>query len=160
MKIAETYTYNFPTYALSALINGDYSGLEDNDRENLEAFLERESYIDHWATMRDKSALQTFAWFERDRKHLELLDTSSDETILEFWDSEVNEIIEDGFITPPKLYMNINDGKNWHDEMMDYADYLGLLGSYACPDPHFCRSPEFGLACDCVAVIGVVWEKS
>lgn len=48
MEPAETYTYNFPAYALSALINEDCSGLEPEDCENLEAFLELESHIDEW----------------------------------------------------------------------------------------------------------------
>ena len=80
MKITEQYTYNFPTYALSALFNGDYSGIDDEDIENLEAFLERESYID-------------------------------------VWDCEPDE------------------------------------------EPSFTPHPEFGLACDCITVIGTVFEK-
>ena len=48
MKIAEKYTYDFPAYALSALFNGDYSGMEQEDIDNLEAFLKREDYIDAW----------------------------------------------------------------------------------------------------------------
>ena len=79
MNIKETYTYNFPAYALSALFNGDYSGLEQEDIDNLEDFLKRESYIDIW-------------------------DCGEDE-------------------------------------------------------PSFTRYPEFGLACDCVDVTGVVFDK-
>jgi len=80
MNIKETYTYQFPTYALSALFNGDYSGLDDEDIENLEAFLKRESYIDVW-------------------------DCDSDD------------------------------------------------------EGSFTSHPEFGLACDCIEVTGVVFEK-
>lgn len=43
------YRYpNFPTYALSALINGDYSGLTEEDKANLEDFLTDEFYVEHW----------------------------------------------------------------------------------------------------------------
>ena len=33
MNIKEQYEYTFPAYALSALINGDYSGLEEGDEK-------------------------------------------------------------------------------------------------------------------------------
>lgn len=46
MQITETYRYRFPAYALSALFNGDYSGLDKEDAENLNSFLEMEAYID------------------------------------------------------------------------------------------------------------------
>ena len=82
----EHYEYTFPSYALSALINGDYSGLEKEDESALNAFLEREKGIDVW-------------------------DIKSDE--------ETGESCE----------------------------------------PYFSRNPEFGLACDCVDVIGTVFEK-
>ena len=78
VNIAETYNYTFPAHALSALINGDYSGLDDVDEAYLQVFLQRESHIDHW-------------------------DVKSDAT-------------------------------------------------------YFSKYPEFGLACDCVDVVGIVWE--
>jgi len=80
MKIKEKHTYTFPSYAISALINGDYSGLEEDDEKNLKGFLKRESYIDEW-------------------------DVDSDQ------------------------------------------------------DPSFTSHPAFGLACDCVEVTGIVWDK-
>ena len=86
MNIEHKFEYTFPSYALSALINGDYSGLEKEDESALNAFLEREKGIDVW-------------------------DIKSDE--------------ETG-------------------------------GS---SEPYFSRNPEFGLACDCVDVIGIVFEK-
>ena len=86
MKIKHKFEYAFPGYALSALINGDYSGLEKGDESALNAFLEREKGIDVW-------------------------DIKSDE--------ETGESCE----------------------------------------PYFSSNPEFGLACDCVDVIGIVFEK-
>ena len=88
MNIAETYEYTFPAYALSALINGDYSGLDDDDEENLRAFLKRESYVDDWDVKRDDD---------------------------------------------------------------------GAMENYG--DTYFSKWPEFGLACDCVDVVGIVWER-
>ena len=79
MKIKDTYTYNFPAYAMSALFNGDTSGIEQEDIDHLDAFLKREDYIDDWD-----------------------------------YDPE-----EDSF---------------------------------------FVHNPEFGLACDCITLTGIVWE--
>jgi len=81
VNIKDTYRYQFPAYALPALFNGDDSGMEQEDIDNLEAFLKRESYIDTWD----------------------------------------------------------------------------------CPDeaePYFTWNPEFGLACDCVDIIGIIWEQT
>ena len=86
MSIEHKFEYAFPSYALSALINGDYSGLEKEDESALNAFLEREKGIDVW-------------------------DIKNDE--------ETGESCE----------------------------------------PYFSSNPEFGLACDCVDVIGIVFEK-
>ena len=86
MNVEHEFEYTFPSYALSALINGDYSGLEKEDESALNAFLEREKSIDVW-------------------------DIKSDE--------ETGESCE----------------------------------------PYFSSNPEFGLACDCVDVIGIVFEK-
>ena len=38
-------------------------------------------------------------------------------TLLEFWDNDVTELIEAGFINP----------KNYLQSMIDYARYLGLI---------------------------------
>ena len=46
-------------------------------------------------------------WFERDRASVELTDKESQETLLEFWDEEVYEAIEDGFLDP----------RNYHKSM-------------------------------------------
>ena len=82
----EQYEYTFPSYALSALVNGDISGLDEEDERALNAFLEREHYVDDWDVKREE---------------------------------ETGEPTE----------------------------------------PYFSSNPEFGLACDCVDVIGTVFEK-
>ena len=48
MTIVEQYTYDFPGYALSALFNGDTSGMDQEDIDNFNAFMEKESYITDW----------------------------------------------------------------------------------------------------------------
>jgi hypothetical protein len=48
MKIKNTYNYQFPTYALCALFNGDFDGLDDEDIELFESFMERNKQIDIW----------------------------------------------------------------------------------------------------------------
>ena len=79
MNIKERINYDFPSYAITALIYGDYSCMNEEDEKNLNEFLEREKHIDHWH----------------------------------------------GPLTP---------------------------GSFS-------QSPEFGLACHCVKIEGIIWDK-
>jgi len=81
MKIKNTYEYQFPSYALCALFNGDFDGLEDEDIENFERFMEQNKNIDVWDDKKPDS------------------------------------------------------------------------------EPYFCASPEFGLACDVVDLVGIEFEK-
>lgn len=55
-------------------------------------------------------------WFERDRAYVGLLD-SDDNAIVEWWDAEVSEAIEDGFLTR----------RNLHASAFEYAKDLELL---------------------------------
>ena len=48
MKIKNQYEYQFPSYALCALFNGDFSGLEDEDIENFNRFMDQNKNIDVW----------------------------------------------------------------------------------------------------------------
>ena len=48
MKIKNQYEYQFPSYALCALFNGDLDGLDDEDIELFESFMERNKQIDVW----------------------------------------------------------------------------------------------------------------
>ena len=55
-------------------------------------------------------------WFERDRAHVALIDALNGETIVEWWDEEVSEAVEDGFLNP----------RDWHGSAFEYAqDVLG-----------------------------------
>lgn len=61
-------------------------------------------------------------WFERDRAHVELYHIDTEQTLLEFWDDAVAELVEDGFLNPA----------DWHGSMYDYAEHLNLLGEIPC----------------------------
>ena len=61
----EIYQYVLPTYALSALINGDISGLEDSEIETIEAFERRvikRHGVGHWE-QQDKVILSDKSYF-------------------------------------------------------------------------------------------------
>ncbi len=61
--------------------------------------------------------LACYTWFERDRAHVELRDEDTDKTVLEFWDEEVQEAIDDGFLNP----------RDYEGSITKYARYLGLI---------------------------------
>lgn len=67
-------------------------------------------------------------WVERDRAHVELRNTNTDKTILEFWDDEVREAQEDGFIGPVDAR---GSNKGLHVEMYNLAHDRGLLSKKA-----------------------------
>jgi len=48
MKIKNQYEYQFPSYALCALFNGDLDGLDDDDIELFNRFMEQNKNIDVW----------------------------------------------------------------------------------------------------------------
>lgn len=48
MKIKNQYDYQFPSYALCALFNGDLEGLEDDDIANFNRFMKQNKNIDVW----------------------------------------------------------------------------------------------------------------
>lgn len=55
-------------------------------------------------------------WFERDRAMVSL--QRADETeIVTWWDDDVRELVEDGFLDP----------RNWLGSATQYARHLGLL---------------------------------
>ena len=54
MKIKEQYEYQIPTWALCALVNGDESGLEEEDLHDLNLFLKREHYVTCWDVARNE----------------------------------------------------------------------------------------------------------
>ena len=56
-------------------------------------------------------------WFERDRQHVELrMKLDIDTTIVEWWDDDVTQAVEDGFLDP----------KRWHESVVEYANQHNL----------------------------------
>lgn len=56
-------------------------------------------------------------WFERDRAHVELRNKKTQKTIIEFWDDDVGQMVEDGFLNP----------RDWHRSIFEYAQSVGVL---------------------------------
>lgn len=67
--------------------------------------------------VKSQSDTSCHTWFERDRAHVELRNKKNDISILEFWDEQVSEAIQDG-------YLNI---KKPHESMYDHAKQIGLI---------------------------------
>jgi len=76
----------------------------------------------------DDTELHT--WFERDRAHVELRNRNTDRTIIEFWDDEVYEAAEDGFITLPP-FPRLLDEEQLHVEVYNLAHERGMLSEKA-----------------------------
>lgn len=53
-------------------------------------------------------------WFERDRAHVELRDARTDETLVEWWDEDVSQAVEDGFLRP----------RDWHGSAYEYWESM------------------------------------
>ena len=73
------------------------------------------------ATLRDsrratwtRSNTRVDTWFERDRAHVDL-QTLSGDTIIEWRDEEVEEAVQDGFLSP----------RDWHGSAVEYANHIG-----------------------------------
>lgn len=63
-------------------------------------------------------------WFERDRKYVGL-ETARGRVIFELWDDEVDEAIEDGFLTAPRVPRA--GTLDWLPHAIDYARNQGLI---------------------------------
>ena len=63
------------------------------------------------------SDTELLVWFERDRAHVELRNKLDDSTVVEWWDGDVSEAIEDGSLDP----------RQFHSTAYAYADVCGLL---------------------------------
>ena len=48
-------------------------------------------------------------WNERDRALIELRDKKRDETLVEWWDEEVGEALEGGWLNPRNLHESVYD---------------------------------------------------
>ena len=63
------------------------------------------------------SELGINTWFERDRQHVHLYAGDENTTVLEWWDDEVTEAVEDGFLDP----------RDWLGSATDHAKSLDLV---------------------------------
>lgn len=62
--------------------------------------------------------LKVLTWFERDRAHVQLVDAATEQrTFAEWWDEDVQEAVEDGFLNP----------RDWLGSAAEYALSLGLI---------------------------------
>lgn len=63
-------------------------------------------------------------WFERDRAHIELRD-ENDDTIIEWWDEEVEEMFEDGFFSRHAFALGTLIRPHvLHQNVVEYVDHL------------------------------------
>jgi len=96
-------------------------------------------------------------WFERDRSHIELKDTRTDQTIVEWWDSDCWQAFEDGFLPSQATVMGkvVNESL-LHRAAYDYAKTHELLPIIA---PHFIAgSGEHGCLYDSCHVYRTVQD--
>ena len=73
---------------------------------------------------KNTATLEVSVWFERDRKHL-ALSRPAGSLVFELRDEQVDEAIEDGFLTSPR-HPRPRD-EDWREHLVGYARYCGLL---------------------------------
>ena len=56
-------------------------------------------------------------WFERDRAMVALVDADTNTLIIDWWDTEVEELVEAGFLS----------SDDWERSAIDYATHIGVL---------------------------------
>ncbi len=71
--------------------------------------------------------LKVDTWFERDRAHVRLFDEETDDTVIEWWDEDVAQAVEDGFLDP----------KDYEGSAIEYAESLGLIEEEPEDDEEF-----------------------
>jgi len=52
---------------------------------------------------------ELYTWDERDSAFIELRDKKTQKTLVEWWDEEVKEVYEDGFLDPQNLHESVYD---------------------------------------------------
>ncbi len=86
--------------------------------EPLTAFIQMLSRLDRF---------EPSAWFERDRRHLQLTDRLTGRELFSLFDEAVDEAITDGFITPPRTPRPHDS--DWRNTLVEYARQQGLIES-------------------------------
>jgi hypothetical protein len=68
---------------------------------------------------------EVHTWFERDRAHVELRDKVTGQTLIEWWDDDVRQAVEDGFLNP----------RDYHRSAYAYAIDVGIIQKSAFRGP-------------------------
>jgi len=96
-----------------------YAETYDTIDEGKEKWKAIEKEYEDFLKIKDINDTEIHTWFERDRKHVELRDIESNETIIEWWDDEVDEMVEMGFLDP----------RDWHGSAYEYAVEHNLIAA-------------------------------
>lgn len=80
--------------------------------------------VEYGSNSFDESNTAIETWFERDRQYVGLYPVDDEgkpdtnqKAIVEWWDEDVSQAVEDGFLDP----------RDWHGSALDYAKHLGLI---------------------------------
>lgn len=87
--------------------------------------------IEGWANLSSIPAAKRFTastWFERDRKNLTLCDELTQTDIVELWDEDVDQALEDGYLNRPTK--TSGGDEDWVEPLLDYARSQGLMTGY------------------------------
>lgn len=98
----------------------DDLGTPEDVKEKILAAMSSYGFVEglkHEANWEDYERYEIHTWFERDRAHVELRDKATQETVIEWWDEDVQDTVEMGFLNP-------ND---WLGSAIDYARHLGVI---------------------------------
>lgn len=83
---------------------------------------------DSWEDFRSEvknGRFEANVWFERDRKNVRLTDGLTSRDIVCLWDDDVDQAIEDGYLTPPSIPRASDI--DWLDPLLEYAQQTGAL---------------------------------
>jgi hypothetical protein len=74
--------------------------------------------------------VEIYKWFERDRQHIEVRNKKTQETVAEWWDEAVTQMVEDGFFYSPGLGWRVPAEQRKLDEsVLKYLEDTGVLES-------------------------------
>jgi hypothetical protein len=115
----------FGFWPLDLLEEGDVGGAAGGDpRPAASGRADIEAAAPSRATSSSPSPLPEYGdthvetWFERDRAHVALYDSRTQSLLVEWWDDDVAQAVEDGFL----------DRRDYHRSAYDYARHLAGAG--------------------------------
>ena len=67
-------------------------------------------------------------WFERDRQQISIRDPFTDTTLAEWWDEDVDDLVDGGFIDVREAILGATQhlGKKFEQSVVAYADQIGV----------------------------------